>query len=172
VQHAFATELDRRYVVVEIGAFPKGAVLIAPQDFVLRVAGTNQLIRHASPQTIAEVLHKNPPSSRDVTVYPTVGVGYSTAGRDPWGNGGGGGWTTSAGVGVGIGSTQKGGTDADKPVMETELREKSLPAGETDKPVAGYLYFPVSTTKKVTYELQYSADGQAVVRIPLKAPAE
>jgi hypothetical protein len=164
VQHAFATELDKRYVVVEVGVFPAGpnTVKLAPEDFVLRVAGTNQIIRPASPKTIAAVLQKNPPTSRDIAVYPTTEVGYETGGRDVYGNPHPGGWSTRVGTGVGIGSTRQQSTDSDRKVMETELQDKSLPEGEAKHPVAGYLYFPVSSSKTAKYELEYSSSGQTL----------
>ena len=39
--------------------------------------------------------------------------------------------------------------------METELDDRGLPEGEADKPVAGYLYFPVGQTKATSIELVY-----------------
>src|SRR5512146_2761661 len=52
VQHAFATELDKRYIVVEIGIFPaaNGNVKVSPSDFMLRIAGTKDVLRPASPE--------------------------------------------------------------------------------------------------------------------------
>jgi len=45
---------DNRYIVVEIGVFPaKDAISLAPNDFMLRVPGTNQVLRPVSPETIA-----------------------------------------------------------------------------------------------------------------------
>jgi hypothetical protein len=72
---------------------------------------------------------------------------------------------------VGIDSSKAGGTEADRKTMETELRDKSLPQGEAAKPVSGYLYFPVSTNKKVQYELVYSGNGQEI-RLQLPMPKE
>jgi hypothetical protein len=173
VQHAFATELDKRYIVVEIGVFPAGesAVKLVPEDFVLRVAGTKQIIRPAAPKTIAAVLYKNPPSSRDLAVYPTTEVGYETGGRDVYGNQHPGGWSTRVGAGVGIGSTRQQSTDNDRKVMETELQDKSLPEGEAKHPVAGYLYFPVSSSKTANYELECSSSGQTL-KLALPTPAK
>ncbi len=163
VQHAFATELEGRYIVIEVGLFPaaNANLKVSTNDFMLRVAGTNQVLRPASPETIAQVLYKKPATSRDVTIMPTGGVGYET----------GGGITTSAGAGVGIGKTKVGATEGDRKTMETELRDKSLQQGEATQPVSGYLYFPVSTGKKVQYELEYSGNGQSI-RLQLPAPKE
>jgi hypothetical protein len=172
VQHAFATELDKRYIVVEVGVFPAGGALnLAPEDFVLRVQETKQVIRPADAQTIAAVLQKKPASSRDITVYPTTEVGYETGGRDVYGNRYPGGWSTRVGTGVGIGPKQPAPTDADRKVMETELKDKSLPEGEAKHPVAGYLYFPVASSKMPNYELEFSSGGQTL-KLALPTPAK
>jgi hypothetical protein len=39
--------------------------------------------------------------------------------------------------------------------METELKDKELPEGRTEKPVGGYLYFPRPAKQKVAYQLEY-----------------
>jgi hypothetical protein len=173
VQHAFATELDKRYVVVEVGVFPAadGNVNLNASDFMLHIAGTNQVLRPASPETIAQVLYKKPATSRDVTVTPTGSIGYETGGRDIYGNRYPGGVTASTGTMVGVGKTKVGGTEADRKTMETELRDKSLPQGEVRHPVSGYLYFPVSTAKKVQYALEYSGNSWTI-RLQLPAPKE
>ena len=173
VQHAFATELDKRYIVVEIGVFPAkdGSLKLNANDFMLHVTGSSQVLRPAAPETIAQVLYKKPGKSHDVTVTPVTSIGYESGGRDPFGNRQAGGMTTSTGAIVGISSDTKGGTEADRKTMETELRDKALPQGEVIHPVSGYLYFPVSTSKKVQYELEYSANGQTV-RLQLPSPKE
>jgi hypothetical protein len=173
VQHAFATELDKRYIVVEVGVFPAkdGSLTLAPDDFMLRVPGTNQMLRPVKPETIASVLYKKPATERDVVVTPTMGVGYETVGSNPNGSRSNGGWTTSTGAIVGIGNKQIGGTEADRKTMETELRDKQLPPGEAKAPVAGYLYFPVPSKKvKGNYELQYLREG-AKVTVALNIPS-
>lgn len=174
VQHAFVTELDKRYIVVEIGAFPaKEGVSLASDDFMLRVPGTNQMLRPVAPETIATVLYKKPATQRDVVVTPTMGVGYETGGGSyPNGTRDRGGWTTSTGAIVGIGDKKIGGTEADRKTMETELREKQLPPGEAKQPVAGYLYFPVPSKKtKGNYELLYLKNG-GKVSLKLNTPSD
>ncbi len=173
VQHAFATELDKRYIVVEIGIFPAahGTVKLNSSDFQLKIAGTKEVLRPASPETIAQVLYKKPATTHDVTVTPVGSIGYDSGGRDPYGNRYPGGVTTSTGAMVGISKNKVGGTEADRKTMETELRDKSLPQGEMTQPVSGYLYFPVSTNKKVQYDLEYSVNGQEI-RLRLPIPKE
>lgn len=173
VQHAFATELDKRYIVVEVGVFPAkdGSWSVNSSDFMLHIAGTSQVLRPASPETIAQVLYKKPATSHDVTVTPVTSIGYESGGRDVYGNRTSGGMTTSTGAIVGVSKDKKGGTEGDRKTMETELRDKALPQGEVKQPVSGYLYFPVSSSKKVQYELEYSANGQTI-RMQLPSPRE
>ncbi len=176
VAHTFAADLDHRYIVVEVGIYPAPAETptIAAADFMLKPMGTKQVIRPASPQTIAEVLHRKPTSAREVTLYPAGSVGYETGSRDPYGNRYPGGMNTSVGVGVGIDKKEKGATDADRQVIATELRDKALPEGEAKQPIAGYLYFPVATKASktvVSYELEWVVKGQTV-RLPLATPSE
>ena len=53
--------------------------------------------------------------------------------------------------------------------MQSELEERALQDGTADKPVAGYLYFPVGETKAASAELVYQYDG-GEVKIPLELP--
>lgn len=129
------------------------------------------MLRPAAPETIAQVLHKKPAKSHDVTITPVANIGYDSGSRDPFGNRQPGGVTTSSGAIVGISSDSKGGTEADRKTMEAELRDKALPQGEVIHPVSGYLYFPVSSSKKLHYELEYSSNGQTV-RLILPSPKE
>ena len=79
-----------------------------------------------------------------------------------------GGPVYGAGIGVGVGSTTSAATtDSDRKTMETELRDKELKDGDVSKPVAGYIYFPITTKEKVEYQLQYHGQD-AVVQLPLK----
>lgn len=173
VTNSFATGLNGHYIVVEVGVYPSAnsAVEVNPDQFELQVAGSNEIIRPAAPGVIASVLQKKSTVNRDISLYPTAGVGYSTGGRDVFGNRQPGGVTTEVGLGVGVGNKQPASTDADRKTMETELRDKSLPEGKTDKAVAGYLYFPVTTGKKVTYQLRYSGNDQTI-RVELAKPTQ
>lgn len=52
---------------------------------------------------------------------------------------------------------------ADDPyAIEGRMRRMAFPAGSSDRPVAGYLYFPKASTKKpkAAYGLEYSIGGQ------------
>jgi hypothetical protein len=172
VHSEFATDLNRGYVVVEVAVYPDDGTRLdlGPGDFVLRVAGTDTDARPAAPRTIAAVLQKTTARDRDVTVYPTVGVGYESGrGYDPWYGGRRGGWSTGAGVGVGVGGNRPrpASTEADRKTMELELGDRQLPEKVIAAPVAGYLYFPLAPRKKGTaYVLEYNG-GAGRVELPL-----
>jgi len=181
VSHSFATDLNKAWIVVEVAVYPqKDAIAVAPSDFVLRIGKDDQraLVRATTPRAIAASLHrKNTPQQRDsdVTVYPSVGIGYESGPGyyDPaTGTRRGGGVRTSVGVGVGVGgqtTPPPASTSADRHTMEQELSEKSLPDGSTAKAVAGYLYFPrpAAKSKDATLELSYNGDaGTLTLELP------
>lgn len=168
VEHTFASpELGKGYIVIEIAVYPKkGELKLDPADFILAVKDTKTVLHAASPQAIAAVLQK--PRGRDVSLYPVATVGYES-GRDIYGQQRGG-MTTGGGVGVGIDpKPQK--SEADRKVMETELKDKSLPGGSFEKPVAGYLYFPISGAKNAKYILEFS-DAHGSATLPLPEPGK
>lgn len=171
VRGSFSSDLNRGYAVVEVGLFPRGPFELSQGDFSLRVAGSKTVSRPVAPKTIAEVLQKRAPASRDIAVVPTVGIGYESGPvYDPATGRRRGGWTTSTGVGVGIGGPgdRPASTDKDRSVMEEELKDKGLPEGKISGPTAGYLYFPVPSRKKnAAYELEYYSGGDRLV-LPLK----
>jgi hypothetical protein len=159
VRNEFSTTLAPRYEVFEVAVYPpKGSTAdLTVLDFGLRVDG--RLIRPATPRTIAAMNQKKGRArSRDVVLYPNVGVATGSYGTG-----------TNVGVGVGVGGGAPGpaSTDADRRVMETELEERALQEVATDKPVAGYLYFPVGETKSRSVELVYQHDS-GEVKIPLE----
>lgn len=175
---AFASDLDRCCLVVEVAVYPQkdSPVNVSWDDFVLRFSSTDIASRPSSPELLAAQLQKKaaPPSTgggHDVGIYPTAGVGYESGGYDPvTGQRRPGGVVTSGGVGVGIGgspqpSSGPGSTDRDRRTMELELTEKGLPEGNASAPVSGYLYFslPQKKDKKATRQLEYMLNGEKVV---------
>ena len=158
VRNEFSTTLVPKYQVLEVALYPsKGSTVdVELLDFGLRVDG--RLIRPASSRTIAAMIQKKASQgSRDIVLYPGVGVTTGT-----WGTG------TNVGVGVGVGGNRPGpgSTDRDRRVMETELDDRGLEDGVADRPVAGYLYFPVGETKSSTMELVYQhPDGDAKLKL-------
>lgn len=174
---AFASDLDRCCLVVEVAFYPQNGsrVNISSNDFVLRVSGTDIATKPSSAELLAAKLQKKaaPPSSNghDVVIVPTAGVGYESGGYDPvtgQRRPGGVVTTTGVGVGVGMGGSQPsppGSTDRDRRTMELELSEKGLPEGNASAPVSGYLYFslPEKRDKKATHQLEYMLNGEKVV---------
>jgi hypothetical protein len=173
IQNTFATPLADRFVVLEIGFYPADGKIVSLKqtDFALRASDGKDTVGPASPEQIASIYQKRPPSSRDVTLYPTANVGYeSYPVYDPVRGSTRrvGGPVYGAGMGVGLGTTTSAATtDSDRKTMETELLDKELKDGEVSKPVAGYLYFPISTKEKIEYHLQYHGQD-AVIVLPLK----
>lgn len=184
VKNSFATGLVPHYIVVEVAVYPgSGPVELKPDDFVLRVGTTRAVVRPVEGRTIAARLHRKTndaqrqaSSPSDITVYPTVGVGVGSGPSYPDGRRTSG---VSTGVGVGVGVGGAGGptnmppasTDADRKTMETELSDKALPEQRITTPVAGYLYFPVTTSEKrkqTSYELEYTGTASRfTLRLPI-----
>jgi hypothetical protein len=165
VRKSFVADVHRAYVVVEVAIYPTCEVELELDAFQLRLPGTQNSVRPATPRAVASALQKTAPSQSEVTVYPAVGVGYETGGRR------GSGWWTSVGVGVGVDKSRPASTEQDRKTMELELSENGLPEGAWSKPVAGYLYFPVTPGKKtVPYELEFDAGAGRLLVALVTAP--
>jgi hypothetical protein len=149
VRSTFASDVERGWLVVEIGVFPKEEVEISRDEFRLVSSDGRSSLRAVEPRVIAARLQKAGSGGRDVTLYPSVGVGHATG---PYG---GTGTAVGVGVGVGGGGDRPASTDADRRTMELELSEKGLPEGRTSKPVAGHLYFPLPQNRNIAYTLEF-----------------
>jgi len=168
----FVSDVNRCCVVVEIALYPEKdkPVSVSLDDFALSTVGSESASKPASAKVVAASLQKKAADTRDISVYPSVGVGYETGGYDPvTSTRTPGGTYKQVGVGVGIGGNgpQAGSTEKDRAAMETELAEKGLPEGSASAPVAGYVYFPLTRKKGTQLQLSYTANGQKVV---LKLP--
>ncbi len=172
VRHTFASDVNRCCRVVEVAFYPQKnkPVDLSLDDFWLRLTGTDIAAKPSSAKVLAATLQRKAESQRDVTVSPSFGIGYESGTRyDPvTGARRGGGVYTQAGVGVGTGSPgpQPASTDRDRNTMELELSEKGLPEGTASAPVAGYLYFRLSSKKNTAHQLEYTLNGNKVV-LPL-----
>ncbi|HVJ04218.1 MAG TPA: hypothetical protein VM578_00950 [Candidatus Saccharimonadales bacterium] len=164
VEQRFSTPLGKRYLVVEVGVFPAGETLnLRADDFTLRAGNEDQAFFPASPDDVlTDLSSRRRSGSRDVRVYPSVGVGYESGG---WGRG------VSTGVGVGVAGAPypRRGASANRRVMQTELREKALPQGNLTQPVAGYLYFPSTGKRARQYTLELHRNGETT-SLPLPNP--
>ena len=161
----FVSDVNRCCVVVEVALYPSkdGKLDVSLNDLVLRQNNSEVVDKPASAKVIASKLQNKAEATRDISVYPSVGVGYGNGGYDPaTGTRAPGGTYKQVGVGVGIGGNgpQPGSTDKDRAAMETELSEKALPEGAGTAPVSGYVYFPVAP-------LEYTVNGEKVqLRLP------
>ena len=164
----FVSDVNSCCITVEIAVYPdKNKPLnISLNDFILRAKNAESAMKASSPRIVAASVQKHAKSGRDIAVFPTTAVGYSSGNvYDPvTGTRQGGGVYTQTGVGVAVGSPHGPGvSDKDRSVMETELTEKGLPEGAASSPVAGYIYFPVSPTKKADYQVEYVSDGKILI---------
>ena len=168
VRKTFVSDLNRCCVVVEVAVFPNSEkhFTVSMDDLTLRVAGREKIAKASSASVVSAALQKDAQQERDVSIEPTVNVGYQSGTvYDPTtGTTRGGGVYTGAGVGVGVGQRgdQPGASEKDRSVMETELSEKALPEGESVSPVAGYVYFQISRSKNAKYQLQYRVNGDSM----------
>ena len=172
----FVSDLNRCCVVVEVAIYPQAdkPTAVSLNDFTVWIKGQDTSKKPGTAKVIAASLQQKAAADRDITVYPTTGIGYSSGTvYDPnTGTRRAGGVYTQAGVGVGIGGPGQGpaSSEKDRAVMETELSDKGLPEGDTKTPIAGYVYFLVPQgKKKVTYQLQYVVNGSKVMlELPLQ----
>ena len=167
-RNTFVSDVNRCCVVIELAIYPEKdkPLTVSLDSFTLRLTGSETAAKPSSAKVVSATLQKKAQDQRDVSVSPTVGVGYESGSvYDPaTGTQRRGGVYTTTGVAVGIGSRggEPGSSEKDRAVMETELSEKGLPEGATTAPIAGYLFFPISRTKKTTYQLEYMLNGNKV----------
>lgn len=169
----FVSDVNRCCVVIEVAFYPTkdNPLNLSLNDFVLRIKDTDVASKPSSAEVIAASLQKKAHADRDVTVSPSYGVTYQSGSTyDPvTGSAQGSGVTQTSGVLVGIGrpGPNPASTDKDRSAMEAELSEKGLPVGTTSAPVAGYIYFPISSKKKPTAHLLEYKLGESKVVLPL-----
>jgi hypothetical protein len=158
----FVSEVNRCCVVVEVALYPlkDKPQPVSLDDYSVRVAGSDTAVKTSSAKVVAASIQKSAESQRDITVSPSVGVGY---GSGPYG-----GYGTYVGVGVVISEpgSHSGSSDRDRDTMQTELSEKGLPEGTASAPVAGYLYFSLTKKKNTTLQLECVLNGEKII-LPL-----
>jgi hypothetical protein len=160
----FVSNVNECCLVVEVALYPqKGTPLnIDAGDFTLSIVDTDIAAKPESAKLVAASLQKKNDSSRNVSVAPSVGVGYESGTYvDPYGQTQRvHGVTTSAGVAVATGPNGTGSASTDRDTMETELTEKGLPEGTVSAPASGYLYFAITKKKKdAKLLLEYTLNG-------------
>jgi hypothetical protein len=168
VHKAFSTDLTHCCLVVEVALYPAKdkAIDVWSDDFVLRLAGTENAFKASSSELLAAKLRKeNAEAPAAVTVAAEANVGYES-GTDPLTGRRIHSVESGGGLGVGVGTpspTAAATTDRDRDVTERELREKALADDTVSIPVAGYLYFSVSKDdRKGVHQLEYTLNGQKV----------
>ena len=171
VKKIFSNDFNKRYVVIEVAFYPRngGATNIDSFDFALKL-GASELIHPARAEEAAKIWHEKdgPLSGHRINVTSGAGVVYASGGGTH-------GWGTYAGVGVEAGGSGQQtapplppSSPADPHTLESTIREKALPEGQTSGAVAGYLYFRVAAKsfKGISISLEYLKDG-AVLSLPL-----
>jgi hypothetical protein len=166
VRKIFGDDLDKHgYVVFEVGMFPVDATQtdVSPDDFKLRQGKDPSVVRASGPHAIAADVHpkspQDPQAPKKVNVTSTEVIGYQTGTA-------GHGVYTASGVGVNNYPTAPPPAPAqsgnDQAGLRQQLEEKSLSDVKTNKPVAGYVFFPKPTGgKHADFELMYfGLDGQ------------
>jgi len=167
-RRAFVSDINRCCTVVEVAFYPPAdrPLNLSLNDFVLKIKNADVQAKPSSATVVAASLQKKAGSDRDVTVAPYYGIGYESGrGYDPVTGRQGGGVTQTGGVMVGVGQSgpNPASTDRDRSVMETELSEKGLPEGAASAPVAGYIYFPVSSKKNGARQLECKVGEEKIV---------
>ena len=170
VRQAFSTELHRSVLVVEVAVYPeKGkSIDVSRSAFAIRAEGSHKASKPLHPGAAAQTAERPSGEGLETDVYQQVGIGYENrrvsdpaTGQERKESG----VYTSTGAGVGIGT--RGGparTERDREMMELELAKKGLPEGNVSRPVAGYLYFPISEKKKSDlYHLECTLGGVKTV---------
>jgi hypothetical protein len=161
VRKTFVSEVNRCCVVVEVSLYPlkDKPQPVSLDDYSVRVAGSDAAVKPSSAKVVAASIQKSAESQRDITVSPSVAVGYESGAY------GGHGTYKAVGVGVGISEpgSHSGSSDRDRDTMQTELSEKGLPEGTASAPVAGYLYFSLTKKKNTTLQLECVLHGEKIV---------
>ena len=162
VKQRLSPEIARRYVVLEVALYPRNhsSIEVSHADFSLRNKGTGQV---AYSERLPDS-RQRAGAGGNVGIYPEASIGYETGGvYDPaGGRRRGGGVYSSAGVGVGMGGPQP--PVSGRRVTTADLADLELPDGPTAYPVAGYLYFPISSKKKdAVYEVVFRGPQGAIM---------
>lgn len=178
VKHIFAADISKSYVVFEVAFYPgDNAVEIDPDNFLVRVETDSEFVHPADAVTVASLIQRKnmPRSPSNSAVYTSANIGYES-GTDPYSGRRVHGVYTGAGVGVGPNDDPGpqfptgGMSPDDRVLLEDQLTAKGLPSGHFTAPVAGYLFFPAASLKKVkdVYKLEYL--GDASLKVTLQVP--
>ncbi len=175
VASAFAANLNRCCIVVQVAIYPKKDELteLVLADFTLVDSKTDIPVRPVSATVVAAMLvkPKAPLTGSGVDITPVANVGYEAGtyidpitGQPTHVHG------VSAGGGVGVAPASTippDIADRNRDSIEHELYEKGLPEAKVSIPIAGYLYFPIpKPNKDANYSLVYLGKSDPLT-IPL-----
>jgi hypothetical protein len=168
VKKTFSSDVNRCCLVVELAFYPKKdePLNLYLDAFSLGEVGSDASMKPQSASVIAAAVQGRSESGTSVTGSTATGVGYESGTRiDPvtgQRTEGHGIYTTrDADVGVGNEGSAGVSTERQREITEKELKEKGLPEGKASSPVAGYLYFPISSPKKDTkYHLECAVNTE------------
>ena len=128
VRKTFVSEVNRCCVVVEVAFYPlkDKPQQVSLDDFSVRVAGSDTVVKPSSAKVVAASIQKSAESQRDITVSPSIGVGHESGTYvDPvtGARTSGHGTYTEVGVGVGISGSgsHSGSSDRDRDTMQTSV---------------------------------------------------
>jgi hypothetical protein len=174
VSKVFSGAVAKDYIVVEVAVFPENAqsLDLVALDFALNTGSDNRCYP-ATPEEAAWHGQKQPGiPAQGPRVVTEVGVVVGTR-TDPVTGRAEHGVATYGGVGVDNrppppAPSASASPAGDPYAIEGRLRRMALPGGQTDRPIAGYLYFPKVSSKK-TASLEYSQNGvRKELALPLK----
>lgn len=169
VAKIFSPDVSRHYLVLEIGVYPEIGIAmdVGPDSFILKAADDSSF-----PSTPVEVAwHGKRPSgvSQAPQIAGEIGVAFGGPRVNPATG------QTQSGTAVwgalAVGTAPRPNSpnaNSNTVVLEDKLRAMELPAGQTQRPVAGYLYFPVPR-QKTKLVLEYSRNGE---RVSLPVPVQ
>jgi hypothetical protein len=173
VSKAFAADLNRCCVVVQVAVYPKTdeALNLSRDDFTLDVKGSDTTVRPMSSSEISARLQKKTNSNVPVITSASGEIGYEVGtypdpvtGQPVHGHA----VTTSVNVAAASGRVvSPAATEGDREAIERQLNEKGLPQTRISVPVSGYLYFLLPKRKNdAKYRLQYVVKGESLI-LPL-----
>jgi hypothetical protein len=169
VKKIFSTDIGKRFIVVEVAVYPEPGhnFDIDLFDFALRTG--DQLLHAAKPGDMATPWQDKggQPGNRGPTITTESGVVVNRE-TDPIT----GRPRTSVGTYEGVSASNypppnNPAPPPDPGAIQAKTRDMALPEGATRIPVAGFLYFRQSGSKRDSLTLSYSTDD---VSIDLKLP--
>ena len=177
----FSADVSHGYVVFEVavylaaGAEPE----VATNDFTLRTPPDATTMRATGAEAVAAVVipydkhtaASTPSAPGNIHVYNESTIGYDSGGYGRRGGVYAGGGVTVTNYPPPAGPPSSSSSkDQRRDELQIALQDKALPEGRAAAPVAGYLYFPKSSSRHKfdTYELAWYGQ-QGTVRLQVRA---